>query len=343
MVRTVRGSFDSDAYYLTRDLATIRYLTGFSGSNATLLMSQDAATLITDGRYRDQAQVETTDVAIVIERDAMTAVIALRPSRVLVDPSLPVGDVRRIEMHGVDVELAGPAFHRLREVKDDEELQALSRACSITTRSLMALIECIAVGQTELQVARQLEALFAENGADDRAFATIVAAGPNAAVPHHRPGSRPLQSGDLLIIDSGALVDGYHADMTRTFVVAADPEPWQQQIFDVVRVAQEAGITAAVPGASACDIDAAARSVIQEAGFGEAFTHGTGHGVGLQIHEPPMLLASSVDSISAGSPITIEPGIYLPGRGGVRIEDTIVVQDTAHVLTTAPRDLTVVG
>lgn len=329
--------------FLTRDLPVIRYLSGFSGSNATLLVSDNGATLITDGRYTDQARTETDGVAIVIERDAMAAIIALRPGPIGVDPALSVDDVERLRRANIDLQVMGPVLRELRAVKDHHELELLARACEITARALGALVESLSVGDSEVGIARRIESLFADLGADDRAFPTIVAAGPNSAIPHHRPSARPLQAGDLLVIDCGALVDGYHADMSRTFVVGAEPLPWQWEIHSVVRQAQVAGIEAAVPGVSARDVDHAARSVISAAGFADAFTHGTGHGVGLQIHEPPMITQGSVDSISADSPITVEPGIYLPGRGGVRIEDTIVVGDPARVLTEAPRDLIVVG
>ena len=332
-----------DRSFLTRDLPTIRYLTGFSGSNATLLITADGATLITDGRYTDQAQMETDEIAIVIERDAMAAILTLRPGPVGVDPALSVDEVERLRRANVDVQVLGPLVREMRAAKDHREIELLARACEITARAMQAVVESLSVGDSEVRIARRIESLFADLGADDRAFATIVAAGPHSAVPHHRPGARPLQEGDLLVIDCGALVDGYHADMSRTFVVGVEPEPWQREIHEVVRQAQQAGIKAAVPGVSAREVDNAARSFIAAAGFGDAFTHGTGHGVGLLIHEPPMITQGSVDSISADSPITVEPGIYLPGRGGVRIEDTIVVGNPARVLTEAPRDLIVVG
>ena len=332
-----------DRSLLTRDLPTIRYLTGFSGSNATLLIAAHGATLITDGRYTDQARAEADDVEIVIERDAMSAILTLHQGPVCVDPALSVDEVERLRRAGVDVQVLGPVLRELRAVKDHQELDSLARACEITARALDALVESVSVGDTEVRIARKIESLFADLGGDDRAFPTIVAAGPNSAIPHHRPSARPVQPGDLLVIDCGAMVDGYHADMSRTFVVGVEPLPWQRDIHGVVLQAQMAGIEAAVPGVSARDVDHAARSVIVAAGFGDSFTHGTGHGVGLQIHEPPMITQGSVDNISADSPITVEPGIYLPGRGGVRIEDTIVVGDPARVLTEAPRDLIVVG
>jgi Xaa-Pro dipeptidase len=329
--------------FLTRDLPTIRYLTGFSGSNGALLLSDESATLITDGRYRDQAESETTDVAVVIERDAVAAILALNLQSISVDPQLTVDQVDRLRQANVVVHMADHALRDLRAVKDEWEIEVLARACDITARGLEVVVQSASAGDSEVQLARRLEWIFAELGADDRAFPTIVASGPNSAIPHHEPTARCLQQGDLLVIDCGAKVAGYHADMTRTFVVGTPPHAWQREIHDVVRLAQQAAIDAAVPGVGACVVDDAARSVISEAGYGDEFTHGTGHGVGLQIHEPPMVVATSADSISAGSPITVEPGIYLPGRGGVRIEDTVVVGGAARVLTSASRDLIVVG
>jgi Xaa-Pro aminopeptidase len=332
-----------DTHYLTRDLPSVRYLTGFSGSNAALLLSEEASVLITDSRYRDQAVSETDGVDIHVDRDAMAPVIERRLTSVVVDPTLSIADVDRLRDAGISVSQVGSALREARMIKDAVELQQLERACSITARALQALLTAVQAGDTEIQIARRLEGLFAEFGADDRAFPSIVASGPNSAVPHHRPTDRALQPGDLVIVDCGALVGGYHADMTRTFVVARDPAPWQWRIHEVVAAAQQAALAAAQPGVTGREVDRVARSVIAEAGFAEGFLHGTGHGVGLQIHEPPMLVATSADTIVADSPMTIEPGIYLPGRGGVRLEDTIVVGSPPRVLTDAPRDLIVVG
>jgi Xaa-Pro aminopeptidase len=332
-----------DRAFVTRDLAAIRYLSGFSGSNATMVLSGYGGTLITDGRYQDQAREETDGVAIVIERDAMAAVLAMQLTALDVDPQMAVHEVEVLRSAGLHVQVAGRWLRDLRTTKDEGELASLERACDITSRALAALATELSVGQSEVAIARRLETLFADLGADDRAFRTIVASGPNAAIPHHQPTNRVLQVGDLVVVDCGALVDGYHADMTRTFCVAAEPTPWQREVHGVVLAAQQAGIAAAMPGASAREVDQATRAVIDAAGFGGAFTHGTGHGVGLQIHEPPMITPGSADNISAGSPITVEPGIYVPGRGGVRIEDTIVVGSPARVLTKASGDLMVVG
>jgi len=170
----------------------------------------------------------------------------------------------------------------------------------------------------------------------------LGATGPNSAIPHHRPTDREIAVGDLLKIDFGALYEGYHADCTRTFIVGREPQAWQREIFDVVRATQRAGRHALTPGAELQGIDDAARDVVREAGYGEQFTHGLGHGVGLEIHEAPMIGYSAAGTIDARTPVTVEPGVYLPGRGGVRIEDTLVVDEGGpELLTTTPKDLVV--
>jgi Xaa-Pro aminopeptidase len=180
-------------------------------------------------------------------------------------------------------------------------------------------------------------------GAEAPAFASIVAGGPHSAVPHHSPTDRPLERGDLLKIDFGARYEGYHADMTRAYVVGAPPTGWQQEIHDLVAAAQRVGREALVVGAAAVDVDAAARAVVVDAGYGDQFPHGLGHGVGLEIHEAPLLGPTSSATLAEGTPLTVEPGVYLPGRGGVRIEDTLVVRATgAELLTEAPRELSTV-
>lgn len=336
--------------FLTRDAPTVRYLTGFTGSNGLLLFNEHSCVLVTDGRYRDQARRQAPDVDIVIEADVVGAAIAYLSQSlagvipaVTVDSAVSAGDVARLRATGIDVHTADAAIHRIRQTKDAGEIVHLEQACAITAEALQRVAREIRVGMTEIAIARRVETLFGELGAEDRAFPTIVATGEHSAIPHHRPTATPVGPGDLLVIDCGAMVDGYHADMTRTFVVAAEPQEWQTSIHAAVLSAQSAGRNATQPGAIGRDVDAAARRVIEEAGYAHAFTHGTGHGVGLQIHEAPMASASSADSISAGSVMTVEPGIYLPGRGGVRIEDTVVVGTPVRVLTEAPRDLVTVG
>ena len=196
-------------------------------------------------------------------------------------------------------------------------------------------------GRTEREVAILLERAMVDLGAEGPAFDTIVASGPHGAIPHHSPGSRALARGDLVVIDCGARYGGYHADMTRT-VCLGSPEPWQREIYDLVAAAQLAGIAAAWPGAELGDVDAAARSIIAAAGHGDHFGHGLGHGVGLEVHEAPMLGPGRAGKLQELVPITVEPGIYLPGKGGVRVEDTVVVRATGPAtLITTTRDLLV--
>jgi Xaa-Pro aminopeptidase len=181
-----------------------------------------------------------------------------------------------------------------------------------------------------------------DQGATGIAFETIVATGPNSAVPHHRPTDRAVAAGDLLKIDFGALYEGYHADCTRTVVVGAEPADWQREIHGLVRAAQRAGRHALAPDVDVRQVDAAAREVITDAGYGEAFSHGLGHGVGLEVHEAPLINADSDARLADRTPVTVEPGVYLPGRGGVRIEDTLVVRaGEPELLTTTPKDLLV--
>ena len=240
---------------------------------------------------------------------------------------------------------ASGTVEALREVKDDGEKALLRLACEAADAALADLIERggLQPGRTEQQVARELEALMLDHGADGVSFETIVATGPNSAIPHHRPTDAQLASGDFVKIDFGALVAGYHSDMTRTFVLGRAAQ-WQRDIYDLVSAAQRAGREALVPGAACKDVDAAARSVIADAGYAENFGHGLGHGVGLQIHEAPGISAASAATVHVGSAVTVEPGVYLPDRGGVRIEDTLIVgEERPELLTRFPKELAILA
>ena len=226
-------------------------------------------------------------------------------------------------------------------MKDAGEVDALRQACAAADVALAGMIAAggLQAGRTEREVARDLEERMREAGAEGPSFDTIVAAGAHAAIPHHRPTDAPLADGDLLTMDFGALVDGYHSDMTRTVIVGG-PEDWQRDLHDLVAEAAAAGRAALAPGVATRDVDAAARDVITAAGFGEHFVHGLGHGVGLVIHEAPAVSSTATATLEAGMTVTVEPGVYLAGRGGVRIEDTLVVTDDgAAALTQSPRDL----
>ena len=340
---------------LVSDLTNVRYLSGFTGSNAALLVFSDdrPAVLATDGRFRTQVAQQARDLDIVFERSCGPH-LAVRAAadgvrRLGFEGHVLTVDghevlVRALDDHG-DVELvrASGTVEALREVKDAGEVALLRLACEAADAALADLIERggLRPGRSEKQVGRELDSLMLDHGADGVSFETIVAAGPNSAIPHHRPTDAVLAAGDFVTIDFGALVGGYHSDMTRTFVLGA-PADWQRETYDLVAAAQRAGRAALTVGAALCDVDAAARQIIDDAGRGETFGHGLGHGVGLQIHEAPGINPTAAGTLLAGSAVTVEPGVYLPDRGGVRIEDTLVVTaDTPDLLTRFPKDLVI--
>lgn len=338
---------------LVTDLVNVRYLSGFTGSNAALLVLAADATpvLATDGRYRTQAAQQAPDAEVVIER-ACGVHLAGRAAR--------GGAVRLgFESHVVTVDAftaltkaagdsvewvrAAGTVEALREVKDAGEIAMLRLACEAADAALTELVERggLRPGRPEREVRNELEALMLDHGADGPSFETIVAAGPNSAIPHHRPTDAVLAAGDFVKIDFGALVAGYHSDMTRTFVLGPAAQ-WQREIYDLVATAQQAGRDALAPGVSLSAVDAASRQVIVDAGYAENFGHGLGHGVGLQIHEAPGINATAAGTLLAGSAVTVEPGVYLPDRGGVRIEDTLVVGEaTPDLLTRFPKELAI--
>lgn len=325
---------------LVTDLINVRYLSGFSGSNGALLVFADEreAVLATDGRYRTQAAQQAPDLEVAIER----AVGRYLAGRARQDGVGKLGfESHVVTVDGMDTltgELGGQhtqlvrasgTVETLREVKDAGELALLRLACEAADAALADLVEHggLRPGRTEREVSRELEARMLDHGADAISFETIVAAGANSAIPHHRPTDAVLATGDFVKIDFGALVAGYHSDMTRTFVLgkAGKAEAWQLEIYELVSEAQRAGREALHAGAELRDVDGAARQLIADAGYGDHFGHGLGHGVGLQIHEAPGIGATSAGTLLAGSVVTVEPGVYLPGRGGVRIEDTLAV------------------
>jgi Xaa-Pro aminopeptidase len=340
---------------LITDLVNVRYLSGFTGSNAALLIRVDDETpvLATDGRYLTQAAQQSPDAELVIERACAPHLVARAAE----------GGVRRLgfESHVVTVDgysllqrvagnaelvRAAGAVEALREVKDAGEVALLRLACEAADAALTDLVAAggLRPGRTEKEVGRELEARMLDHGADGVSFETIVAAGQNSAIPHHRPTDSVLAAGDFVKIDFGALVAGYHSDMTRTFVLAPVAQ-WQLDVYDLVSTAQRVGREALRPGVTLSDVDGASRQVIADAGFADNFGHGLGHGVGLQIHEAPGISASAAGTLLAGAAVTVEPGVYLPGHGGVRIEDTLVVgsddSPAPELLTRFPKELAI--
>ncbi|MFN8031751.1 MAG: Xaa-Pro peptidase family protein [Mycobacterium sp.] len=339
---------------LVSDLVNVRYLSGFTGSNAALLVfaGDTPAVLATDGRYRTQAARQAPDLETVIERACGRHLVA----RAVADGARRIGfESHVVTVDGFDAlakELGDPpaellrasgVVESLREIKDAGELALLRLACEAADAALTQLVADggLRPGRTEREVGRELEALMLHHGADGPSFETIVAAGANSAIPHHRPTDAVLAAGDFVKIDFGALVGGYHSDMTRTFALGK-AATWQREIYQLVAQAQRAGREALEIGAALSEVDGAARQVIADAGYAENFGHGLGHGVGLQIHEAPGINSLAAGTLLAGSVVTVEPGVYLPDRGGVRIEDTLVVGERSpELLTRFPKELAI--
>jgi len=345
-LRALLADAGADGALVTR-LVNVRYLTGFTGSNGALLVTPTSAVLATDGRYITQSERQAPDV----ERAIVGAPATALAERAAKDGVTRLG----YESHDVTVDLyealstAGPslgklgrAVETLRAVKDEEEIALLREACAVADRAFARLLPSLRAGRTEKEVGRALEALMLEEGGDGPSFETIVASGPNSAVPHHRPTDRVLEAGEFVKLDFGALYRGYHSDMTRT-VALAPLADWQRDVYSLVARSQAAGREALAVGAVCGDVDKASRDVIDEAGHGEDYTHSLGHGVGLEIHEAPTLRKGATDTLADRTPVTVEPGVYLAGRGGVRIEDTLVVRagSDPELLTTTTKELLV--
>lgn len=334
-------SYDCNAFLVTH-LTNIRYLTGFTGSNAALILRPSGDVLATDDRYAQQVSIQCPDIEAVIDRKTVEVLVRADERTAFESDHVSVSQHQSWSSLTSLVPCTS-IVETLRLSKDESEHALIAKACVISDAALADLIPQITIGMTERSIARRLENLMFDHGADGISFATIVATGPNSAMPHHEPDATPVRSGDFIVIDFGALVGGYHADETRT-LIAGDPADWQLEIYTAVQRAQEAGRNALQAGAESRDVDSSARQIITDAGYGEFFGHGLGHGVGLDIHEAPIMGARATGTIPPDSTITVEPGIYLPGRGGVRIEDTCRVSaDGALPLTTTARDLIIVG
>jgi len=339
-----------DALLVTK-LANVRYLTGFTGSAAALLVTRDGALFVTDGRYieRSKEELDAAGVDVQIEigltasaqRDALVGAVPAGARLGLEDHSVTWAQQREYASAFEDRELvpAGTLVEDLRRVKDAGEIDRIRRACAIADDAFQALLPRIADGMSERAFALALEFGMRERGASGNSFDPIIASGPNGAKPHHMPSDRVIGHNELIVCDFGCIVDGYCSDMTRT-VSVGDPGPDARHVYEVVLQSQQAGRARVAADVSCAEVDRASRDVIAEAGWADAFSHSTGHGVGLEIHEAPRVASTASDTLLVGDVVTVEPGVYLPGVGGVRIEDTVVVGATgAEALTLTSKDL----
>jgi Xaa-Pro aminopeptidase len=343
----------ADALLVT-ELANVRYLTGFTGSAGVLFVGADQAVLVTDGRYRTQAAEQLSasgaaaEAALVVgggadQRQALVAAVCgSGVTRLgLEADAVSWGAQRRwaSDLAGVELVPTSGVVEGLRLVKDEDELERMAGAAELADGALCQVRSLVAAGTTETELALALDSAMRRLGAEDRAFETIVASGPNSAKPHARPGARRLEPGDPVVVDFGAVCDGYRSDMTRTFFVGRPPSGELARVYEVVAAAQAAGLAALGPGVAAGEVDRACRELVTEAGYGAAFEHGTGHGVGLYVHEAPAVCQGATAILQPGVVVTVEPGVYLAGRGGVRIEDTVVVTDDGwRPLTRFPKE-----
>ena len=348
-VRAAMSADSLDALLVTKP-ANIRWLTGFTGSNGQLLVTADSLTAITDGRYRTQIANQLDESGV----DASVEITSTGAGAVL---EATVANGARVGLEADDVtwkyrdqvaewlpgrELCATdkLIEERRKDKDPGEISRLMRAAAMADVALAEVSIQLADGLSEREIARRLDTVMVELGADEPSYDTIVASGPNAALPHARPTERIIEPTDFVIIDVGARLDGYGSDMTRTFVAGGEPTTEQQHLYDVVIEAQAAGVAAVAAGVDELHIDHTCRQVLDEHGLLDAFIHGTGHGIGLEIHEDPILSPRSTGILRAGFVVTVEPGVYLTDQGGVRIEDSVVVTDGGcEPITHSPKNV----
>ena len=348
-VRAAASDAGCDALVVANTV-NVRYLTGFTGSAGLVWLGADELVLVTDRRYTEQSEAETSQagatVRIEITNDAPKEILAAAAGvgRIGLEAASVSWAAQRTyaEWFG-EAELVPTAgvVEGCRQIKDDGEIARMAAAAAIADDALAEVRPMLGDGPTEAEVALALDTALRRRGADGSAFRTIVAAGPNAALPHIRPTDRSIGRGELVIVDMGAVVDGYRSDMTRTMAVG-EPDAEAQKVFDTVRDAQQLGVAQAAVGTPIAEVDKACRDRIAAEGWAEAFVHGTGHGVGLDIHEEPWVRASAKECLQAGHVITVEPGVYLPGFCGARVEDTVLVADDGpRRLTRTPKELVV--
>jgi Xaa-Pro aminopeptidase len=316
------------------DLTNVRYLTGFTGTNGACLVGPDERVFLTDFRYTERAANEVGEgwERPQAERELLPQIAKRMRGRVgFEDGKLSVRQLSKLRdavAGGVELVPAGDLVEELRAVKDAEEIERIAAAAELTDEVYRWAAERGLAGHSERQVARACEARIRELDAEP-SFPPIVAAGANGALPHAEPGDSEIGAGELVVFDMGAQLDGYCSDCTRTFATG-DPGEEAREVYELVRGAQQAALDAVRAGAAGKAVDGVARKLIGDAGHGDRFGHGTGHGVGLEVHEGPRLATTSEDELRAGNVVTVEPGVYVPGRFGVRIEDLVVVTADGH-------------
>jgi Xaa-Pro aminopeptidase len=329
---------------LVTNPTNVRYLTGLQSSNAALVVERDRVRVFTDFRYAETARalegVELVQTGRSLLGDLGNAVapgpLGFEPDDVTFDRWQTLRDA------GVELVPRAGQVEALRAVKSDADVERIRHAAQVADRALEALAREPFVGRSEKEIAWRLRELLHAHGADDVSFPSIVGSGPNGALPHARPTDRLVGRDELVVVDWGCVVDGWCSDCTRTFATGRLPDDLAR-VYDVCRDAQQAALDGIRPGMTGHEADATARTPIEAAGFGDAFGHGLGHGVGMDVHEAPGLRPESTDVLEVGTVVTVEPGIYLPGRGGVRIEDLCVVRDGGlEPLTGYRKDLVVV-
>ncbi|MBN2909880.1 aminopeptidase P family protein [Polycladomyces sp. WAk] len=327
-----------------------RYLTGFTGTAGMVLVTEKEAKLLVDFRYVEQAQKQAPHLDVVrVGGEPFRTVAGLcrewNVSRLAFEQDhLVYARAEKLKsiLDGVEVVPVSNMVEKLRETKDADELETLRRAARIVDEVFAEILKEIRPGLRERDIAFRLEFLMREKGADSSSFDIIVASGPRSALPHGVASDRVLEKGDLVTLDFGALYEGYCSDITRT-IVLGKPNERQREIYDIVLHAQQAALEAVRPGVTGRDVDKVARDIITDRGYGEQFGHSTGHGIGLEIHEAPTLSVNGETVLQSGMVVTVEPGIYLPGFGGVRIEDDVVVTEQGkEVLTHSPKNLIVI-
>lgn len=333
---------------LINDLRNVRYLCGFSGSDGALLVMPSAVRFLCDSRYTAQAGFEVLEAEVIecpVRMDALTELAAQNGIKRLgfEAQKTTVSDHRKMSgrLTGTELVELGPAFEEIRSCKDQAEIESLKVVASLASSALSALLEYVRVGISESDIALELEIGMRRLGVDGKAFDFIVASGVRGAMPHGRASDKLIKSGEMVTIDFGAVKDGYNSDETVT-VSCGEPGSREKEIHAVVREAHDLAIKAVSPGISCRELDAVARNFIAEHGYADYFGHGLGHGLGLDIHEKPTVSPRSDSVLEEGMVITIEPGIYIPGFGGVRVEDTVLVTaDGCQVLTSADKRLLV--